>query len=101
MLHASHAMRLSGGRWPAADVAETHTWLRVLERPPRYTPSTSREAPASMVSRVDNGAGRAHVRLRRDRNGLDKPVPVTPGPDGALYIGDWGSGIIYRVAAAS
>jgi diguanylate cyclase (GGDEF)-like protein len=31
MLHASHAMRESGGRWPAADAPETRTWLRVLE----------------------------------------------------------------------
>jgi diguanylate cyclase (GGDEF)-like protein len=31
MLHASHAMRQSGGRWPAADPPETRTWLRVLE----------------------------------------------------------------------
>ena len=32
-------------------------------------------------------------------SGLDKPVPVILGPDNALYIGDWGTGIIYRVAA--
>ncbi len=31
MLHASQAMRQSGGRWPAADAPETRTWLRVLE----------------------------------------------------------------------
>jgi glucose/arabinose dehydrogenase len=30
--------------------------------------------------------------------GLKKPVPVILGPDGALYVGDWGSGIVYRVA---
>jgi glucose/arabinose dehydrogenase len=34
-------------------------------------------------------------------SGLEKPVPVILGPDRALYIGDWGSGIIYRVAATS
>jgi glucose/arabinose dehydrogenase len=32
-------------------------------------------------------------------SGLDQPVPVILGPDGALYIGDWGRGIVYRVAA--
>ncbi len=32
--------------------------------------------------------------------GLDKPVPVILGPDGALYVGDWGSGTVYRVAPA-
>jgi glucose/arabinose dehydrogenase len=34
-------------------------------------------------------------------SGLDRPVPLILGPDGGLYIGDWGSGIIYRVAAAT
>lgn len=33
-------------------------------------------------------------------SGLDKPVPVILGPDNALSIGDWGSGVIYRVAAS-
>jgi len=32
-------------------------------------------------------------------SGLSRPVPVILGPDGALYIGDWGSGTVYRVAA--
>jgi glucose/arabinose dehydrogenase len=32
--------------------------------------------------------------------GLEKPVPVILGPDDALYVGDWGSGIVYRVAPA-
>ncbi len=32
--------------------------------------------------------------------GLEKPVPIILGPDGALYVGDWGSGIVYRVAPA-
>lgn len=32
-------------------------------------------------------------------SGLDNPVPVILGPDNALYIGDWGAGIIYRVAS--
>ena len=31
MLHASHAMRQSGGRWPSAEASEARTWLRVLE----------------------------------------------------------------------
>lgn len=32
-------------------------------------------------------------------SGLGQPVPVILGPDDALYIGDWGRGIVYRVAA--
>jgi glucose/arabinose dehydrogenase len=34
-------------------------------------------------------------------SGLEQPVPVILGPDNALYIGDWGRGIVYRIAAAS
>jgi diguanylate cyclase (GGDEF)-like protein len=30
MLHASHAMRLAGGRWSTGEPAEARTWLRVL-----------------------------------------------------------------------
>jgi glucose/arabinose dehydrogenase len=33
--------------------------------------------------------------------GVAKPVAVTLGPDGALYVGDWASGTIYRVAGAA
>ncbi len=34
-------------------------------------------------------------------SGLDEPVPVILGPDDALYIGDWGRGIVYRVTATA
>ena len=33
-------------------------------------------------------------------NGLQQPVPLLGGPDGAVYVGDWGTGIVYRIAAA-
>jgi glucose/arabinose dehydrogenase len=32
--------------------------------------------------------------------GLTNPVPVAIGPDGALYVGNWGSGAIDRIAVA-
>jgi glucose/arabinose dehydrogenase len=32
--------------------------------------------------------------------GVAKPVAVTIGPDGAVYVGDWASGTIFRVARA-
>jgi glucose/arabinose dehydrogenase len=32
--------------------------------------------------------------------GLTNPVPVAVGPDGALYVGNWGSGAIDRIAVA-
>ena len=32
--------------------------------------------------------------------GLTKPVPVVTAPDGAVLVGDWGTGTIYRIAAA-
>ena len=31
--------------------------------------------------------------------GLTKPVPVASAPDGAVLVGDWGTGTIYRIAA--
>jgi glucose/arabinose dehydrogenase len=30
--------------------------------------------------------------------GLSKPVPVVTAPDGAVFVGDWGTGTIYRIA---
>ena len=32
--------------------------------------------------------------------GLDRPLDVTQGPDGALYVADFGAGIIYRLGAS-
>lgn len=32
--------------------------------------------------------------------GLANPVPVAVGPDGAVYVGDWGTGLVYRIATA-
>jgi glucose/arabinose dehydrogenase len=32
--------------------------------------------------------------------GLTNPVPVAAAPDGALLVGDWGTGTVYRVASA-
>ena len=32
--------------------------------------------------------------------GLTNPVPVAAAPDDALFVGDWGTGTIYRVAPA-
>jgi glucose/arabinose dehydrogenase len=33
-------------------------------------------------------------------SGLTNPVPVAAAPDGAILVGDWGTGTIYRVAPA-
>jgi glucose/arabinose dehydrogenase len=33
--------------------------------------------------------------------GFEHPEPVVVGPDGALYIGDWQSGTVYRIALAA
>ena len=32
--------------------------------------------------------------------GLTQPVPVVTAPDGAVFVGDWGTGTVYRIAAA-
>lgn len=31
--------------------------------------------------------------------GIASPMPVLLGPDGALFVGDWATGIVYRIAA--
>jgi sensor c-di-GMP phosphodiesterase-like protein len=31
MLHASHAIRVAGGRWAPEEIPAARTWLRVLE----------------------------------------------------------------------
>jgi len=33
-------------------------------------------------------------------DGLQQPVPIVVGPDGAVFVGDWATGIVYRVAPA-
>jgi hypothetical protein len=30
--------------------------------------------------------------------GLSHPLPLTVAPDGSLLVGDWGTGIVYRIA---
>jgi glucose/arabinose dehydrogenase len=32
--------------------------------------------------------------------GLQNPVPVIVSPDGAILVGDWGTGVVYRIASA-
>jgi glucose/arabinose dehydrogenase len=32
--------------------------------------------------------------------GLKNPVAVGVGPDGAVFVGDWGTGVMYRIASA-
>jgi glucose/arabinose dehydrogenase len=31
--------------------------------------------------------------------GLTKPVPIVTAPDGSVFVGDWGTGTVYRIAA--
>ncbi len=45
------------------------------------------------VQRVDLRTGEVTPFLA----GLENPVPVTLAPDGAVLVGDWGTGRIYRV----
>jgi glucose/arabinose dehydrogenase len=48
------------------------------------------------VVRVPRGGGAAETFLA----GLSSPLPLAVAPDGALLAGDWGTGLIYRVADA-
>jgi glucose/arabinose dehydrogenase len=34
-------------------------------------------------------------------SGLEHPLPLATQPDGSVLVGDWGTGIVYRVTAAS
>jgi glucose/arabinose dehydrogenase len=38
------------------------------------------------------------VAAHRVITGFRAPVPVVVGPDGALYVGDWARGTVYRIA---
>ena len=33
-------------------------------------------------------------------SGLQKPVPIVVGPDGAVFVADWATGFVYRIAVA-
>jgi len=33
--------------------------------------------------------------------GIKQPVAVAVGPDGAVYVGDWATGTVYRIAESS
>ena len=65
------------------------------------------------IAVVAEWAGRALVQVPLDTSdpkvpataapfvtGLENPMAVVVGPDGALYAGDWSTGAIYRVAPA-
>jgi glucose/arabinose dehydrogenase len=45
-----------------------------------------------------SGGGYASAAATSLLSGFKNPLAVTLGPDGALLVGDWGSGKIYRVA---
>jgi glucose/arabinose dehydrogenase len=76
------APHLAGVRVRAALVSE---WERgsVLEVPLKWT-----------------GAGYAKVLARSLITGFEHPLPVATAPDGSLLVGDWGSGIVYRIVSS-
>jgi glucose/arabinose dehydrogenase len=45
------------------------------------------------VLRVPIGGGDATPFL----TGLSRPLPLVVGPDGALLVGDWDTGVVYRI----
>ena len=45
-----------------------------------------------------SGSGYANARAVPLVTGFEHPLPVTLAADGALLVGDWGSGKIYRIA---
>jgi glucose/arabinose dehydrogenase len=38
--------------------------------------------------------------IRAAITGIERPVPVLAGPDGAVFVGDWATGVVYRLAAS-
>lgn len=50
------------------------------------------------VSLTHDGATYAGV-AQPFLTGLSKPVPVVTAPDGAVFVGDWATGTIYRIAS--
>ena len=52
------------------------------------------------VSLRKEGAGYARARARPLLAGFANPLPLAVAPDGALLVGDWKRGIVYRVARA-
>lgn len=51
------------------------------------------------VALEHNGAA-WHGAVTTFLSGLQQPVPVVVGPDGAVFVGDWGTGTVYRIVAA-
>ncbi len=49
------------------------------------------------VMRVGLGGGEATPFL----TGLSHPLPLLTAPDGSLLVGDWGTGVIYRIAVGA
>ena len=50
------------------------------------------------VSLRKQGAGYARARARPLLAGFANPLPLAVAPDGALLVGDWKRGIVYRIA---
>jgi len=45
-----------------------------------------------------SGSGYASTEAAVLLSGFENPLPLAVAPDGALLVGDWGSGTIYRIA---
>ena len=48
-----------------------------------------------------SGAGYASARARSLLTGFKNPLPLAVASDGALFVGDWTRGIVYRIARKS
>jgi hypothetical protein len=47
-----------------------------------------------------SGSGYASARATALLTGFTHPLPVAVSPEGAVLVGDWASGKIYRIARA-
>ena len=44
------------------------------------------------------GSGYASTRAAPLLTGFENPLPLAVAPDGALLVGDWTRGVVYRIA---
>ena len=64
----------------------------------RSSPSGPRASSCALPLTADGDS--YHGTVEPFLTGLTNPVPVAVAPDGALLVGDWGTGTVYRVAPA-
>jgi glucose/arabinose dehydrogenase len=69
--------------------------------PPAYTPTASSTSAPAYLALDRTGDGTYSGAVSPFLAGLQSPVPVVTTGDGALLVGDWATGTVYRITAAA